>query len=102
MIWLSELNGNHDPPMHGFIEIIRAIGRHDDEAIMPEMYVCACAVNCCKYEILVVKLTDHTRNSECIFKGGGHTGTYITLHSLSCQLRTDCADPSIIVYCSHG
>ena len=31
---MSELNSYHDPPVHGFIQIIGTVGCHDDEAIV--------------------------------------------------------------------
>ena len=36
MVWLSELYGYHDSPVHGFIEVIGTVGRHDDQTIVPE------------------------------------------------------------------
>ena len=35
MVRLSKLNGNHDPPVHGFIQVIGTVGGHDDKTIMP-------------------------------------------------------------------
>ena len=36
MIRLTELNGNHDPTMHGFIQVIGTVGGHYYQPIMPE------------------------------------------------------------------
>ena len=36
MVWLSELYGYHDSPVHGFIEVVGTVGRHDDQTIVPK------------------------------------------------------------------
>ena len=35
MVRLTELDGYHDPPVHGLIKVIGSVGSHDDKTIMP-------------------------------------------------------------------
>ena len=35
VVWLPELYGDHDPAVHGFVQVIGPVGRHYDQAIMP-------------------------------------------------------------------
>ena len=35
VVWLTELNRYHDPPVHGFVKVIGSVGSHDDKTIMP-------------------------------------------------------------------
>ena len=34
VVWLPELNGYHDPAMHGFIQVIGTVSGQDDQTIM--------------------------------------------------------------------
>ena len=39
VVRLTELNGYHDASVHGLIKVIWPVGRHDDETIMPRVWL---------------------------------------------------------------
>ena len=35
VVWLAELDGNHDTTVHGLVQVIGPVGGHYDQTIMP-------------------------------------------------------------------
>ncbi len=34
VVGLAELDGNHDPPVHGLVQVVGTVGGHDDQPVV--------------------------------------------------------------------